>query len=347
MKDKYLTERERYQIEILRRKKVPVSEIAVLLGRAESTVWRELKLGTVEQIESKTYKTVYVYLADVGQRIQEERSHRKGAKLKYMDTDLRVQIGKLLNKKYSPYAVHMLLPSSGKAAPKTIYNYIHKGLVPGFRPHDMLCPRHKRQAKEVDKRIARNHAGYTSIEERPLDVLGRRSFGHWELDTVESGKGDKTSILAFSERKHRLELLFKVSGKTAGNTVRILDRLERKLTAPVFRQVFKSITVDNGCEFLDVHGMERSKINKCLQRTKVYYCHPYCASERGTNENQNRFVRRFIPKGDHISLYTQREVRGIQDFMNHYPRRMLGRRPAIDGLAELDPWIREKLLLIL
>ena len=56
------------------------------------------------------------------------------------------------------------------------------------------------------------------------------------------------------------------------------------------------------------------------QRTTVYYCHPYCSSERGSNENQNGFIRRFIPKGTAISRYTPGEIREIQDFINYYPR---------------------------
>ena len=63
-----------------------------------------------------------------------------------------------------------------------------------------------------------------------------------------------------------------------------------------FREVFHSITVDNGCEFQDCEGMERSKRAR-KPRTKIFYCHPYSAYERGSNENMNRIIRRFFPKG--------------------------------------------------
>ncbi|MDD2958426.1 MAG: IS30 family transposase, partial [Lachnospiraceae bacterium] len=86
----------------------------------------------------------------------------------------------------------------------------------------------------------------------------------------------------------------------------------------------KSITMDNGCEFSDQTGIEKSYCNKELKRTMVYYCHPYCSSERGSNENQNKFVRRFIPKGDSICLYSDKEIREMQDFMNNYPRDLFG-----------------------
>ena len=84
------------------------------------------------------------------------------------------------------------------------------------------------------------------------------------------------------------------------------------------RQIFKSFTCDNGCEFTNTEGMEYSPSGK--QRTTIYYCHPYCSSERGSNENQNGFIRRFIPKGTPISKYTPQEIKEIQNFINHYPR---------------------------
>ena len=74
-----------------------------------------------------------------------------------------------------------------------------------------------------------------------------------------------------------------------------LDRIERRMGAG-FRQVFRSITVDNGSEFQDCAGMERSKRAR-KPRTKSYYCHPYSAYERGSNEHMNRIIRRFFPKG--------------------------------------------------
>ena len=67
--------------------------------------------------------------------------------------------------------------------------------------------------------------------------------------------------------------------------------------------------------------MEFSRTGK--QRTTVYYCHPYCASERGSNENQNAFIRRFIPKGTPISEYSTEYIKQAQDYINNYPRRLL------------------------
>lgn len=81
---------------------------------------------------------------------------------------------------------------------------------------------------------------------------------------------------------------------------------------------FKTITVDNGTEFTDANGIEKNK------RTTLYYCHPYSSWERGSNENQNKFVRRHIPKGKSMLKVTDKQVKYIQDWMNNYERAILG-----------------------
>ena len=119
-----------------------------------------------------------------------------------------------------------------------------------------------------------------------------------------------------------------MDNKKAESTVKALNSLERKLGAVKFRGIFKSITVDNGVEFLDFQNLEKSIINKKLKRTIIYYCHPFCSSERGSNENQNRLIRRFIPKGSDISLLTNEDIKQIQEWMNNYPRKLLGGKSA-------------------
>ena len=89
----------------------------------------------------------------------------------------------------------------------------------------------------------------------------------------------------------------------------------------LFRSIFKSITVDNGVEFSDCAGMEKS-IFKGM-RTKIYYCHPYSSYERGTNERLNREIRRKIPKGSDLSKYSTDDIQKIEEWLNNYPRSVL------------------------
>ena len=326
MKNKYLTERERYQIEVLLKQKTPVQEIAKLLNKARSTIYREIKNGTVELLnhDLTTYK---VYLADAGQRIQNERSHNKGKDLKIgNDLELVQFIEKMvLEQKYSPVAILAHIQKNNlqfktQLCFKTIYNYVHSGIFLNITSNSLPMPR-KKIEKKREKRQSRNHI-HTSIEERPKEIYDRLTYGHWELDTVESGKGDKTCLFVFTERMTREELIYKADGKNQTCLIKILNQLERKLTAPVFREIFKSITCDNGCEFLDMESMEKSIYNKVMKRTKVYYCHPYNACERGSNENANKLIRRWIPKGSHISEFTDQYIKELQDWMNNYPRKI-------------------------
>ena len=326
MKNKYLTECERYQIEVLLKQKTPVQEIAKLLNKARSTIYREIKNGTVEMLnhDLTTYK---VYLADAGQRIQDERSHNKGKDLKIgNDLELVQFIEKMvLEQKYSPVAILAHIKKNNlqfktQLCFKTIYNYVHSGIFLNITTNSLPMPR-KKMEKKREKRQSRNHI-HTSIEERPKDIYNRLTYGHWELDTVESGKGDKTCLFVFTERMTREELIYKADGKNQTCLIKILNQLERKLTAPVFRETFKTITCDNGCEFLDMESMEKSIYNKVMKRTKVYYCHPYNACERGSNENANKLIRRWIPKGSHISEFTDQYIKELQDWMNNYPRKI-------------------------
>lgn len=329
MKNKYLTEYERYKIEFMLEEKKSVKEIAQSLGKSLATIYREIKLGTVELLASNLipYKK---YCADAGQRIQEERSHNKGRELKIGNDMEFVKYVEymVLNKKYSPIAILVDIKRSHKefatnVCYKTLYNYIHSGVFLNLTSKDLPMPRKQiEKSKKSDKRIARNHKNHRSIEERPSEIYKRIEYGHWELDTVESCKGDATCLFVFTERLTRDELIFKADGKTEVNVINILNRLERNMTAPVFRDTFKTITVDNGCEFLNQEAMEKSIYNKILKRTMIYYCHPYCACERGSNENQNKLIRRWIPKGSRISDVTDQYIKDLQDWINNYPRKI-------------------------
>ena len=142
------------------------------------------------------------------------------------------------------------------------------------------------------------------------------------MDTVTGkAKGKGQVLLVLTERSTRQEIIMKLRHKTTAEVVHALNRLERRYGRR-FPLLFKSITVDNGAEFMDCAGMEKSYRSKA-QRTKIYYCHPYSAWERGSNENANAMIRRFIPKGTPIENYSEQDIQRIQDWMNRYPRKIL------------------------
>ena len=162
-----------------------------------------------------------------------------------------------------------------------------------------------------------------SIEKRPAEVEGREVFGHWEMDTVYSGKQtSKKALLVLTERKTRKEIIERMPDRTEESTIKALDRIERRFGA-IFRKVFKTITVDNGGEFSNVERLEQSAIRKG-KRTSFFYCHPYSSFERGSNENQNRMIRRRYPKGTDFGKVSTAEIKNLEQWINNYPREILG-----------------------
>ena len=99
--------------------------------------------------------------------------------------------------------------------------------------------------------------------------------------------------------------------------------LERQYGFTHFRKIFKSITVDNGSEFLDFEALEASERGS-TPRTRIFYAHAYSAWERGSNENANRMIRRFVAKGRDIAHLTKQAVASVEAWINNYPRRILG-----------------------
>ena len=211
---------------------------------------------------------------------------------------------------------------------KTLYNYIDKGIFSNISNKDLPVKKDKKKGNYRKIKIAHKNLKGTSIEERPDHIERRETYGHWEMDCVvgpRSGKG--AVLLVLSERCSREEIICKMPGKTQESVKAALDKLERKY-GKRFKEKFKTITVDNGSEFLNFGQIEQSVHDALTQRVKVYYAHPYSSWERGTNENINKMIRRFVPKGSDIGIITQTEIKRIERWINNYPRRIFGYQSA-------------------
>lgn len=335
-KNKHLTERERYKIEILLKERLSPFEIAKRLGRHLRTIEREIKKGTVWLLNSDlTYREEYC--ADMAQRVYEKNGKNKGPGLKIgNDHKLAKHIEqKIIKEKYSPDAVIGEIKAKGLAfktciCTKTLYNYIDQGVFANITNRDLPVKRNKKKGTYRKVKIAHKNLKGTSIEERPEVVDKREEYGHWEMDCVVGKQGGSgASLLVLSERQSREEIIYKMVSKTQESVLKVLDALEREC-GEVFKEKFKTITVDNGSEFLDFKALERSIRNPVEQRTTVYYAHPYSSWERGTNENSNKLIRRFIPKGTDIGKISEATIRYIENWINNYPRRIFGYKSAYD-----------------
>lgn len=327
----YITEQQRYQIEILLKEKYTVKQIAELLGHKYHTIYKEIKRGTVKQLDS-LLEEHWVYKADYAQMMYEKNTSNRGRNLKIgADYALVEYIEDMIkNKKYSPEALLLHAKNEGlhfdtDICCKTIYNYLDMGLFLNINNSDLPYKKEKSKKKDsTTSKVALNNRKGRSIEERPKELLERKTYGHWEMDTVVSAQGTgKSCLLVLSERMTREEIVIKIKNKKSASVVHALNMLERKLGARKFRGKFKTITCDNGVEFLDAEGIEKSRYTKG-KRTIVYYCHPYSSYERGTNENINRMIRRFFPKGTNFDTVTKQQIAMVETWINNYPRKILG-----------------------
>lgn len=330
----HLKESERYKIEVWLEEKKSLKEIAKKLGRARSTIYREVKRGTRIR-RGYEYKMRKQYRADIAQRDYQEKGKNKGRELKIgKDRRLEEYIRtKILKDRYSPDAVigqikDEGLEFEGMICTKTLYSYIDAGIFSGIS-NESLWEKRKRKKKRYKTvaRVSRTNRMAKSIEQRPQEANDRIEYGHWEGDCIKGPKGRTTSLFTLTERKTLEQIIIKIERSSQEEIQSALNTLEKKFKDK-FGIKFKSITFDNGVEFLDWKSLELSIKNPNNKRTIIYFAHAYAAWERGSNEVQNKMIRRFIPKGTDIHDISEKEIQQIQDWMNNYPRKKLGYKSA-------------------
>ena len=314
---KHLTEKERYLIEFMYNKeKRTQREIAKILNKHYNTIYNEIKRGTVRLLD-RNLKEYDIYCADVGQRKYIEANARKGSNNKVAcDSEYLLFIRDKVKQHYSFYSANELAKQEGfntRVCLTTLYNYFNKHFIK-LKKSDMPYNKIKKVKQEKETKRVYQY-GKRSIDERG-NLQQRDIYGHWEMDTVQGQKKKKGCILVLSERKTRQELLFKLDNKQCASVWNTLQDNCDKL-----KHHIKTITCDNGVEFSTNCEFSNNELIEFV-RTNLYYCHPYRSGERGTNENQNKLIRRFYPKGFDLSEVTQEELNKIQDFINNMPRKI-------------------------
>lgn len=334
---RHLSLNDRIKMETMLNSGHKVTEIAEYLHVHRSTIYREMQRGLYMHREEGYFcREKPRYSSDLGQKRHDWAAEGKGRSIKIgHDTMLADYIeNKIIQEKYSPEAALAAAENSGihfstKISVRTLYRYIDIGIF--LRLTNKNLPvKSKRKRAYHHVRIQKRASSGQSIEHRPKEINKRNTFGHWEMDTVKGKQGvTKSCLLVLTERKTRGEVILKLENQKAESVVDALDRLERKW-GDMFPKIFRSITVDNGTEFSDWKGMERS--SRCLgeKRTYLFYCHPYSSWERGSNENQNRLIRRHIPKGEDFDTKQEQDIAYIEKWINDYPRRILGYRSSAE-----------------
>ena len=324
-KQHYMTRDERLQLEALRRARVPVAQIARQLGFSRQTIYNELKRGEVCQIRNRHGIPIDTieYSADKAQQLHDYNQTAKGRPLKIDHDHAYAEFleSKILHERFSPAAALAAARRLGfntRVCTATLYSYIDKGVFLHLTNKALWvkCNKKKRDYDQV-QRIA--HPQLPSITQRPEHIQDRLEFGHWEMDLIIGKAETLPVLLTLVERKSRQELIFKLPNRKAATIRGVFDKLEKQM--PDFKTRFKTITTDNGPEFLEYDKLIQSI--KGGKRFDVYYCHSYAAWEKGSNENHNRMIRRWFPKGTDFTRITKKEIAQVQNWMNNYPRKIL------------------------
>lgn len=332
---------ERQRIEKLKRAGKSINAISKLLGRSYSTVYYELhRKRAYEKVDMLDYDD-YVYRALYAQNDYVYKQSAKGVELKIgSDMALYNYIYTHLKAGYSAGSIiYMLKKERDKfsvciKSVNTIYSYIKLGLFEGITLDD-LCYRRKRKKHKVVRLPNKMFIKGRHISERK-DISDRLEFGHWEMDLVIGKSTNRKCLLVLTERKTRYEIVFCLNAPCSSEVVRSLNYLERRY-GKAFYKMFLSITTDNGSEFSDCEKIEKALFRKG-KRTEHYYCNSYASYERGSNENNNKLIRRLYPKGTDFDSVLNRNVAfEIAEFLNNYPRKLFNGDTAKDRfLRELE-----------
>ena len=297
-------EREYIAIELAKGKSQ--KEISIGLNRNPSSVSREIhRNGTLMHRE---------YRASRAQSHSDRRKKLSHAKERLNNIQIREYLEKKLRIGWSPEQITGRIGEDipgAKTNYETIYLYIYNDA-----PHLIFhLPRGHRKRQKRGKNKGKRMCkipNRTSIDERPEEINNRSSVGHWEADSVIS-KQSKESLIVIRERKLQITLIEKVKNRTAEKVKKaVVKRLER--LPPHLR---KSITFDNGTE-----NALHEEIAFELQ-LKIYFCHPYHSWEKGSVENTNGLIRRFLPKKTDFSLISEAEIKKIENALNNRPRKSL------------------------
>ena len=285
-------------------------EIARLLGRNVSSVSRELRRNCTFFRDIPRY---YPYTAQRKSDLRNSYRHRgmfwKQEVLEYIDEKL--------SQTWSPEQIAKTPCEIKMPSFKTIYRWLYQGyLVKG----NVKVLRKKGKTR---KRLG-NGGKFTtgkSIRKRDKSVYKRREVGHWEVDTVVSGIGkSKACFATFAERKTRFYIAVWMPDRKAES----MEKASVKALGALPSEMVKSITCDRGSEFGNWRNIEEKL--KC----EVYLADPYCAWQKGTNENSNGLLREFYPKGRNLSHVGEKTLKKNLALINARPKKVLGYKAPAD-----------------
>ena len=291
-------------------------KIAKLLGRNVSSISRELRRNCTHMYDIPTY---YPHTAEKKSKLRRSYCHRgmfwSEELLRYIETKLLAT--------WSPEQI-ACSPSPFAKMPswRTIYRWIYQGYLLGG---NLKVLRRKGKSQGEKETRGKFNLG-KSIRKRDKSVYRRKEAGHWEADTVVSGRGkSKACFATLAERKTRFYIAMKIPDRKADTMANAIV----KMLSVFPPELVKTITCDRGTEFANWQTIEEQL------HCNLYFADPYCAWQKGTNENSNGLLREFYPKGRNLSRVSPKTLLRNLALINARPRKIL------NFISAQDAWQRE------
>ncbi len=314
MNYRHLNLEERERLYSLREQGKSLRSIAKILNRSQSSLTRELQRNI-------KYGNEYFrneYLPCKAQKLAEKRSVKQRYKAPLKNPKTFLYVRRHLRKDgWSPETIagRMRIDHPELSiCHETIYQYIYakKTKTRGMHLEQYLTLKRKRRMQQNGRSVQRHSKipEAVSIDLRPKAVQKRKQLGHWETDNVIGKQTDKTALSVTVERKTRYTIITKLQDRTAATkTVALVNRLQGYVT--------RTLTTDNGAENTNHKAIAVSL------KLSMYFCHPYHSWEKGTVENTNGRIRRYIPKSVSIDPLTEAYIATLEDKLNATPRKCL------------------------
>lgn len=311
----HLTIEERCCLREYYKKGYSYRKIAELMGRSPSTISRELRRNCTHMYDIPTY---YPHTAQKKYLLRRSYCHRG----MFWNEEVTGYIEDKLKRTWSPEQIANTPCEIELPSVRTIYRWLYdKYLLNG----NCKVLRRKGKSHGVKETRGKFNLG-KSIRKREKSVYKRSEFGHWEADTVVSGRGkSKVCFATLAERKTRFYIAIKMPNRNADTMAKaVIDALSEFPSEAV-----KTITCDRGTEFAKWLDIE-NELN-----CDVYFADPYCAWQKGTNENLNGLLREFYPKGRNLSRVSPATLKKNLALINARPKKVLNFQKPVD-LFELE-----------
>lgn len=301
---RHLSIEERCCIRTYYRQGLSIRGIAKQIGRSASTVSREIRRNC-------TYVSdIYGYYPHTAQKkyLNRRMYCHKGM---YWNQEVIRYIEGRLEATWSPEQISCTPCSIKVPSFRTIYRWLYDGYLENG---NLKVLRRKGRSHGKKETRGKFNTG-KSIRKRDKSVYSRKEVGHWEVDTVVSGLGKSTACFAtFAERMTRFYIAVKMPDRRADTMEETIIRTLGSFPA----RMVKTLTCDRGTEFANWSSIEKRL------GCDMYFADPYCAWQKGTNENSNGLLREFYPKGKNLQRIAEKTLRKNLELLNSRPRKILG-----------------------